>query len=179
MLRSEKYPPETDSLAPRIHIAARQAAELYPQLGEKGVSALALLGEVSDGQSSLWVNRRQRVSLKRAMLIEINSNHRIRAEDLLSESEALALAKIRLATPPSQKYLRDWAKLSTDKPSRLLWVDLYKNEAIMHQIPLRPQSAQKPKQIKRTLLSGLIKKRELAQKTRLRKVRSQHHNGKL
>lgn len=169
MLSTEKYRPEVPPLAPRINIAARQAAELYPEMGEKGVGALALLAEVTDGQASLWVNQRQRVSLKRAMLIEINSRHRIRAEDLLSESDALALISIRLATPPSEKCLRDWAKLSTDSSSKLRWVGLYQNEASMHQIPLRPQAARKARQIKRTLLGGLFKDKSTRQKEVLRK----------
>lgn len=158
MLRTEKHPPEEGAVAPRIHIAARQAAALYPELGDKGVSALARLGEVSDGQSSLWVNQRQRVSLKRAMLIEINSRHRIRAEDLLSESEAFALLSIRLATPRSDKYLRDWAKLSTDSSSKKRWIGLYKSEQVMHRIPRRSAPTKRPRKIRNALLKGVLRK---------------------
>lgn len=84
--------------APRIHLAAQAAARLLPSLGGKGVAAIAVLAEVSVGQASAWLSRKKPVPLKRAMLIEINSGHRIRAEDLLPVDEAASLICIRRAS---------------------------------------------------------------------------------
>ncbi len=116
--------PAGSVLAPRIREVARQAAEMFPSAGEQGVVALARLAEVSSGQVSRWINGLQRVPMRRALLVEINSQHRIRAEDLLPEDEAFLLLMVRLAALPSIEWLDAWEQASGTPKDKALWHNL-------------------------------------------------------
>lgn len=166
MVSPEKVPSRTLEVAPRIAVAAQQAAQLYPEMGTKGVSALAYLGEVDVSRSSLWVNQRQPVSIKRAMLIEINSGHRIRAEDLLPKSDALALLRIRLAAPPTEQNIRAWIALLPDQKSKSTWLGKLSRRERANSANGNSEPGNEPRRIVRAVLSGFIRKRISVRKKR-------------
>ncbi|MFT0546921.1 hypothetical protein ACMHYO_11335 [Allopusillimonas ginsengisoli] len=140
--------------APRIMRAAGIAAKLYSRSGGRmttGAKALAWLGEVSSAQASKWINQQQPVPLTRAILIEINSGHRIRAEDLLSEEHAFCLIKLRLAPRPKQQELEAWAELSANNDDRQRWKSLIRADAQRNWPHIRKQP--RPRGIVRSILA--------------------------
>src|SRR5690606_27124567 len=127
---------------------------LYPQWGKSGVTAFAKLGEVSTGLASKWVNQIKPIPIDRAILIEINSEHRIRAEDLLSENDALSLVQIRLAEDPKQSALEEWAANSTNKQNRNRWSTLLRRNLLHASDHVKRRSRNKT--ITKSLLMGKV-----------------------
>lgn len=124
MDRDDKKEPDW-TLAPHIKEVAELAATILPSLGGQGVSALATLAEVTNGQASRWVNGLQRVPLRRALMVEMNSGHRIRAEELLPEDEAFLLIAVRLASRPTPEQILAWpGALDSDQDAAVMWREL-------------------------------------------------------
>lgn len=126
MIKDDEKEPNW-ALAPHIREVALQAAAILPTLGMQGVSALAALAEVTNSQASRWVNGLQKVPIRRALMVELNSGHRIRAEELLPEDEAFLLIAVRLAARPSPEQIQLWQKLerpASEGATTAIWRDL-------------------------------------------------------